>query len=385
MRTKIDIDTRTFVRFWLVIFGIVLAAFLLFKAQTGLIILGVSLFLALALNAPVAYISSKLPGKSRVGATAIAYVAVILILGVIMTLVVPAVIQQTAKVAQTIPAVVESASGQWQGFQDIVREYNLQDQVDTALASIQSSASSWAGNVGQNVITGIGSIFAGIAALILVLVLTFLMLVEGPMWLKRVWRLYRDEAKMKKHRRVAHRIYGVVSGYVVGQLTVSTIGATAAGVFVFILSFIFPSVDANLAMPTAAITFVLSLIPMFGATIGGVLIALLLALNSLPAAIIYAVFFVVYQQIENNFIAPHIQAKRINLSALMVLAAVTVGLYMFGVIGGIIAIPIAGSIRILIEEFLEHRRLQDLEDDEAHRKLDAPKAKLMAAKVKSDK
>ena len=62
MRTKIDIDTRTFVRFWLVIFGIGLAAFLLYKAQTALIILGVSLFLALALSGPVALISKKLPG-----------------------------------------------------------------------------------------------------------------------------------------------------------------------------------------------------------------------------------------------------------------------------------------------------------------------------------
>lgn len=374
MRTKIDIDTRTFVRFWLVILGIVLAAILVMKAQTGLIILGVSLFLALALNAPVALIARKLPGKSRVGATALAYVAVIVILGLIMTLVVPSVIQQTAKVAQTIPSIVESASGQWQGFQDIVQQYNLQDQLDTAMASIQSSASAWAGNVGQNIVAGIGSVFSGIAALILVLVLTFLMLVEGPEWLKRIWRLYRDDEKMKKHRRVAHRVYGVVSGYVVGQLTVSTIGATSAGLFVFILSFIFPEVDANLAMPTAAITFVLSLIPMFGATIGGVLIALLLALNSLPAAVIYAIFFVVYQQIENNFISPHIQAKRINLSALMVLAAVTVGLYMFGVIGGIIAIPIAGSIRIFIEEFLEQRRANDEND--------APKAKLIPAKIK---
>lgn len=374
MRTKIDIDTRTFVRFWLVILGIVLAAILVMKAQTGLIILGVSLFLALALNAPVALIARKLPGKSRVGATALAYVAVIVILGLIMTLVVPSVIQQTAKVAQTIPSIVESASGQWQGFQDIVQQYNLQDQLDTAMASIQSSASAWAGNVGQNIVAGIGSVFSGIAALILVLVLTFLMLVEGPEWLKRIWRLYRDDEKMKKHRRVAHRVYGVVSGYVVGQLTVSTIGATSAGLFVFILSFIFPEVDANLAMPTAAITFVLSLIPMFGATIGGVLIALLLALNSLPAAVIYAIFFVVYQQIENNFISPHIQAKRINLSALMVLAAVTVGLYMFGVIGGIIAIPIAGSIRIFIEEFLERRRANDEND--------APKAKLIPAKIK---
>lgn len=384
-RVKIDIDTRTFVRFWLVILGIVLAAYLIIKAQTGLIIVGVSLFLALALNAPVALIAKKLPGKSRVGATALAYVAVIAILGAILTLVVPAVIQQTAKVAQTIPAVVESASGQWQGFQDFVKQYNLQGQLDAATASIQSSASAWAGDVGQNVVAGIGSVFAGIAALILVLVLTFLMLVEGPEWLKRIWRLYKDEDRMKKHRRVAHRIYTVVSGYVVGQLTVSTIGATAAGIFVFILSFIFPEVDANLAMPTAAITFILSLIPMFGATIGGVLIALLLALNSIPAAIIYAIFFVVYQQIENNFISPHIQARRINLSALMVLAAVTVGLYMFGVIGGIIAIPIAGSIRVLIEEFLERRRENEAqaEDAAAVVKIETPKKSKAQPKKKT--
>lgn len=371
MKTKIDIDTRTFVRFWLVVFGIGLVAALLYKAQTALIIIGVSLFLALALNAPVAFIAKRLPGKSRVGATALAYIAVIVIIGAILTLVVPAIIQQSAKVAQTIPNVVASASHQWEGIRGFVEQYNLEEQLDTAIASVQSSASSWAGNVGKSVVTGIGSVFAGIAALILVLVLTFLMLIEGPEWLRRIWRLYRDEEKMKKHRRVAHRIYGVVSGYVMGQLTVSTIGATAAGIFVFILSFIFPAIDPNLAMPTAAITFILSLIPMFGATIGGVLIAVLLALNSIPAAIIYAIFFVVYQQIENNLIAPHIQAKRIDLTALMILGAVTIGLYMFGVIGGIIAIPIAGTVRILIEEFLETRR-----NGEAKA---APKAKLAKA------
>ncbi|OJU87756.1 hypothetical protein BGO17_02080 [Candidatus Saccharibacteria bacterium 49-20] len=368
MKTKIDIDTRTFVRFWLVIVALVLAAALLYKAQTALIIIGVSIFLALALNAPVAYIAKKLPGKSRVGATAIAYVAVVVIIGAILTLVVPAVIQQSAKVAQTIPAVVTSATHSWEGVRDFVEQYNLQGQLDTAIVSIQESASSWAGNVGQNVVAGIGSIFSGIAALILVLVLTFLMLIEGPEWLKRIWRLYKDEKKMQKHRRVANRIYGVVSGYVMGQLTVSTIGATAAGLFVFILSFIFPEVDANLAMPTAAITFILSLIPMFGATIGGVLIAILLALNSIPAAIIYAIFFVVYQQVENNLIAPHIQAKRIDLTALMILGAVTIGLYMFGVIGGIIAIPIAGTVRILIEEFLESRRHEDEKTKARHAK-----------------
>lgn len=375
MRTKIDIDTRTFVRFWLVVFGIGLAAFLLYKAQTALIIIGVSAFLALALNGPVSSLAKKLPGRSRAGATAIAYLVVVILLGGLIFLVIPPMIQQSAKLAQSIPEVVNTATTQWQGLRHFVEQYNLQTQLDTALASIQSSASNWAGDVGKNVVTGIGSVFSGIAALILVLVLTFLMLIEGPAWMERVWRLYSNQKRMLKHRHVLNRMYTVVNGYVTGQLTVSAIGATAAGLFVFILSFIFPAVSASLALPTAAITFVLSLIPMFGATIGGVLISLLLAFNSIPAAIVYIVFFVVYQQIENNFIAPHIQSKRIDLSALMVLAAVTVGLYMFGIIGGIIAIPIAGSLRILIEEFLDQRRSND--------SIEPPKTRLVAAKSKA--
>lgn len=355
MRTKIDIDTRTFVRFWLVIFGIVLAAFLIIQAQSALIILGVSLFLAVALNSPVSSIARKLPGKSRVGATALAYLAVLAILGSIIFLVIPPIVQQTAKFAQTVPSVVETATTQWEGLRDFLTQYGLQSQLDTALASIQSSASQWAGNVGQSAIISVSSVFSGLAALILVVVLTFLMLVEGPEWIKHLWRLYKDEKKMKQHQRVSRRIYGVVTGYVTGQLTVSTIGATAAGLFVFVLSFVF-NFDGGLAMPTAVITFLLSLIPMFGATIGGVIITLLLLLNSPAAAIIYILYFIVYQQVENNLIAPNIQAKRIDLSALMILAAVTIGLYMFGIIGGIIAIPIAGTIRILVEEFLENRR-----------------------------
>ncbi len=352
MKTRIDIDTQTFVRFWLVVIGFGLALYALQLASAALLILGISLFLALALGGPVARIAKYLPGKSRVGATALAYVAVLLFLGAIIVLVVPPMIQQTALFVQNIPSVVDTALVQWAALGNVVDQYNLQPQVDAALASIQSSASGWAGNVGENLIGGIGSVFSFFAGFILVLVLTFLMLVEGPAWMKRLWGLYSDDERETQHRRIASRIYNVVTGYVTGQLTVSAIGATFAGLAVFILSLIFPALPSSLAFPAAAITFVLSLIPMFGATIGGVIIAALLAFNSIPAAIIYGVYFVIYQQVENNFISPHIQAKKIELSALAVLAAVTVGLYMFGVLGGIIAIPIAGSIRVLVDEYL---------------------------------
>lgn len=352
MKTRIDIDTQTFVRFWLVVIGFGLALYALHLASVALIILGVSLFLALALSRPVARISKLLPGKSRVGATALAYVAVLAVLGAVFFLVIPPLIQQTAEFVSNIPAVVDNLLLQWEALRQVVEQYNLQPQVDAALASIQASASSWAGNVGENLITGIGSFFSFIAASILVLVLTFLMLVEGPWWMERLWGLYTERKKMEDHKRIVGRIYNVFTGYVTGQLTVSAIGATAAGLVVFLLSLLFGEIPAALAFPTAAITFVLSLIPMFGATIGGVIITTLLAFNSIPAAVIYVVFFIIYQQVENNFISPNIQAKRIELSALAVLAAVTVGLYMFGVVGGIIAIPIAGSLRILMDEYL---------------------------------
>ncbi len=365
MAHNIDIDTKTFVRFWLVILGFVVAALLLWKAQTGLLIVGISLFLALALNQPVAMISKKLPGRSRVGAAAVAYALVILFLGAVVFLVIPTIVQQTAQFVQRVPSLVESTANQWTALRGFMTQYDLQPQLDSALSSVQQTAGSWAGDIGQNLIAGLGSLFSFIAASILVLVLTFLMLIEGPAWMNRLWRLYSDKEKMKTHRRILGRINGVISGYVNGQMIVSSTGAVAAGLFVFILSFIFPSVPSSLAIPAGAVTFVFSLIPMFGATIGGVTVALLLALNSIPAAVIYGIFFVVYQQLENNFISPKIQSKRIDLSALMVLAAVTIGLYMFGVVGGIIAIPIAGSIRVLVDEYLDQRRVHDNAHDES--------------------
>lgn len=355
MRTQIEIDTRTFVRFWLVVFGIGLAIFLLYNARVALMIIGVSIFLALALNGPVSRIARRLPGRSRVGATAIAYIIVVALLGSVIVLLIPPIVQQTAGFIQTAPTLLDSSTTQIKVVNDFVEQYNLEPQVNGALESIKNNAAGWASNVGKGVVSGIGSVFSFFAALILVLVLTFLMLIEGPEWIKRMWGLYRDKKRMENHKRVAGRMYSVVTGYVTGQLTVSTIGAAIAGLAVFVLSLIFPQVESSLAMPAAAITFLLSLIPMFGATIGGAIITLLLALNSIPAAIIYVIFFIVYQQIENNFISPHIQSKKINLSALMILASVTIGLYMFGIVGGIIAIPIAGSVRILIDEYLKRR------------------------------
>ena len=356
MKVRIDIDTKTFVRFWLVVIGFAFAILAIYSAINALIIIGTALFLALALNKPVNKLASLLPGQSRVGGTAIAFIIVVLLIGAVIFLVVPPIIQQSARFIGTVPTLIDNASVQWDGLSNLVAKYHLESQVNDAIESLKSSSTSWAAGIGSNFVSSVGSLFGLVASTILVLVLAFLMLVEAPLWLQRVWSVYNDPQRMQHHHDIAKKMYNVVTGYVSGQLAVSSIGAAFAGVTVFILSLIFPAVPANLALPSVAITFLLSLIPMFGATIGGTLITVLLAMNDVTAAIIFVVYFIVYQQIENNFIAPTVQAKAVELSALAILTSVTIGLYVFGLPGGIISIPIAGCIKVLLEDYLQRKR-----------------------------
>ena len=371
MKVQIAIDTKTFVRFWLVLLGFGAALLAIYSAKSALIILGVALFLALALNAPVTYIANKLPGNSRIGGTAIAYVMVLAILAAVVFLVIPPIADQTGRLINSTPSMVDDLSRQWKDFGNFAAQYNLQDQLSQMIDSAQNSLQQFAVGFGQNIIGGIGSFFALIFSTILVLTLAFLMLIEGPNWMRRVWELYANENRMQEHRRMVTKMYNVVTGYVTGQLTVSALGGVFSGLFVFLLSFIFSSVPANLAFPTVAIVFTLSLIPMFGATIAGILVGLLLIANNLVAGIVYAIYFIIYQQVENNFISPAIQSKRLELSPLIVLSAVTVGTYMFGLAGGIISIPIAGCIKVLLEEYLDRR------DDEVRQESSKPLAKLV--------
>ena len=363
MKVRIEIDTSTFVRFWLVVIGFAFAILALYSARTALFIIGTSLFLAIALNGPVSKLARRLPHRSRTLSTALAFLAVIAFLAAIVFLVVPPIVQQTVKFIDNAPQLVNEISREWRGLGGFIEKYNLQPQIDTAINSAKNNVGRMVTGFGQNILSGLTSAISVFTSMLLVLIFTFFILVEGPVWTQRIWKLYQDPDKMEHHRELARRMLLVVSNYVVGQLSVAAIGAMCAGGVVFIVSLFFKEVPVNLALTTIGISFVLALIPMFGATIAGIIITLLLAINSLPAAIIFAIYFVVYQQIENNLISPAIQSKRIELSPLAVLTAITIGLYVFGVAGGIISIPIAGSIKVLLDDYLsETRRKREIKE-----------------------
>lgn len=368
MKTKMVIDTQTIIRFWLVPLGIVLAGAAIYSARTALVIIGAAIFLALALNGPVSWLAKHLPGKSRVAGTTISFITVVLLIGSFVTLVVPPILQQTAKFATTVPAIIDGATRQYDGVSQLIERYQLQSQVDEALESVKDNAAKWAANIGGNVVGSLSSFGGFIVSLIIALVLAFLMLIEGPKLLTKIWRLYDDEHKMQYHRHLLQRMYHVVNGYVVGQITIAAIGATVIGVFVFILSFL-SQTPGNLAIPSAAIYFVLCLIPVFGSTIAAILIGALIVLNDPIAAIIFVIGFIVYQQIENNIVGPTVQSKKMELTALWILLAVTVGVYIFGVVGAIISIPIAGCLKVLFDEYLKYVNIRRASQKQATVKL----------------
>lgn len=356
MKTRIEIDTRTFVRFWLVVIGFGLVALAIYSARTALLIIGLAFFFAIALSLPVNRLVKILPSKSRALSTALAYVAVVVVLAMIVFLAIPPIISQTVKFVQNVPNLIEGATSQYAGMNDFINNYQLQPQVDKIVLSIKDGASQFASGIGSFVVTGIGSLMSTITASILVFVLTFLMIVEGPTWLNRLWSIYEDADRMEHHNKLLMRMYNVVTSYVTGQLSVSAIAGTVAGVAAFALSIIFSNVPADLAIPVAVIIFILSLIPMFGAMIGAGLVSIVLALNNVGAAAVFLTFFILYQQVEANYISPKIQSKRIDLSALAILIAVTVGVYLFGILGGIVSIPIAGCIKVIVEYYFATKR-----------------------------
>ena len=362
MKVKVDIDTKVFIRLVLVVLGFGLAILAIYKSRGALTLIAISLFLALALNPPVSKISRQLPGNSRVGATAIAYLVVLLLLGGFLVLVVPPVIEQSAKFANTVPDLIDEAYSNRYIFDDFIQRYDLGETVDNAVESAKAQAASVAANLGNTLVSGFGTLLGGVANLLFILVLTFLMLIEGPAWMAKAWGLYDDSERLERHRALVHRMYRIVTGFVNGQLAVAGVAAVASLIVLLTLS-VTIDLPANLAVPLAAIVFIFSMIPMIGATVGAVLVGLVLLFNSPMAALIFIVYFVIYQQIENNFISPTIQSKSVEISALIILIAILIGINLGGLLGGVIAIPVAGCLRVLFLDQLEQARKKRLKDD----------------------
>lgn len=371
MSKKIETDLRTFIKFWLVPLGIIAVIFFIEKAIIGLVIIGISIFLALALKPLVRKVNNffnKHFGKDKKHQTAsavLAYLIVVLVIGAIVAIVGPVVVNETAKFVQHFPETFDKTFGGWEGINNFGKNFginNLEGEITNALTGLSNNL---LGVLGNNLMSSVSGVADVVMKVVLVLVLTLLFLLEGPSIVESFWGMVgskdEDGKSTKVGRRIVAKMANVVSTYVSRQVVVAILDGCASTIIVFILSFIFGFSQA-LALPMGMITMTFYLIPMFGQFIGGTLVTVLLFFSNPLAGAVFAIVYIIYAQIENNVISPKIQGDALNLKPVIILCAVIIGMYMFGLLGAIIAIPIAGCIRVLVDEYPNIKAVREQND-----------------------
>lgn len=360
MSKVIETDTKTFVKFWSVPLIIAIAITILYQALTGLIIIGISIFLAIALKPLVRKVNSFFSKhfgtekKHQTTSAVLAYIIVVVVVGGIIAIIGPVVVSETSKFIRQAPEMFEENFGGWDGINNFGRSIGIADLHSEIVNGLNNLSQNILGEFGSNFVASVGGITDVTMKVVMVLVLTLLFLLEGPMLIDVFWRSLSGGEENKKPVKVAKRVLSkmanVISTYVSRQLLVATIDGMASGLIVFSLS-LFMGISSSLAIPMGMITMSFYMIPMFGQFIGGMLVTIILAFNSPLAGVVFAVVYIIYAQIENNIISPKIQGNALKLPAVVILCAVVIGMYMFGLLGAIIAIPIAGCIRVLVDEY----------------------------------
>lgn len=359
-KKTIEVDTKTFVRFWLVILAFGLVGLFIWKALSGLIIVGVAIFLALAIQPLAARIKRLTKKESSSFSSALAYGVVILIIGVILAVVAPVVIDQTVQFVRQLPEAFEHTIGGWDGINNFGQTIGIENLQGEILTNVKNFSNAFVSNFGSILVTSVGTITQVITNVILVLILTLLFALEGPGIMDQFWKTLRGKREngvVRAWQHLVQRLSGVISTYVSKQVTVAVLDGCVVAIVVLLLSLIF-GFSSGLALPMGLLALVFYLIPMFGPIISCVLITMLMFFSSPAAGIIYLIFYIVYAQVENNLIAPKIQGDALNLPTALILTAIVIGMYMFGLIGAIIAIPIAGCIKVVLEELPELREAE---------------------------
>lgn len=345
---EFSIEWRSVVKTILIVFGALLLFAFIKAVSHALILIFFSFFLTLALNPAVSWIARRLKSGSRVRATGIAYIIVLGLLITFFALVIPPLIRQTVDFIKDVPQTINSFTADGSNFSKFIDRNHLNDQLN----SLTQDFSDKFKDIKEPALSAAGAVGNAFISTITVLVLTFMMLVEGPGWFEKIMAL-QPKDKREPRKKLAKKLYRVVTNYVNGQVIVAFIAGAFAFIALTVASNIFGASVNEVAL--AAIIMLFGLLPLIGATIGAVVVVLACLLNSAALAITMAIFFVVYQQVENLTIQPYIQSKTNSLTPLIVFIAALVGVSIGGLLGAFIAIPTAGCIKIFVEDYYANR------------------------------
>ena len=342
---KVDVTPRVVLRVVFIVVGVALALYLVYLLRKPITWIVIAAFLAIAMSGPV----NRLSRRMRRGfAILIVYLGLFAVPVALGAIIVPPIVNGIDDLAQKAPDYAQQAQdfvNKNPRLRKLERDYGVISTLEDQAKKLPSKLGGAAGTL-KNVGIGIvNSIFAGVT----ILILSIFMVGNGRRWVARAIATQPADRAMRLER-AADGIASAIGNYVGGALAQATIAGIAAFVVMTILGIPF-------AGPLAVVVGFADLIPLVGATLAAVLVALVTLFADFPLdTILWVIFAVVYQQVENAVIQPQIQRRAVDINPFVVLVSVLFGSTLFGILGALLAIPVAASLQIVVMEWWMFRQ-----------------------------
>jgi len=303
----------------------------------------VAAFFAVVLSAPVDMLVRRVKMR-RTLAAFIVFVVGFAIIGGLGYLVIRPIVNEITKFVNDLPRLVQDAQAGRGPIGHLVTKYNLVNRAKQLEPKLQKYVS----NSGSQALSILRAVGNGLISVLTILVLTFLMLVEGPKIIGGILGLMSPERR-ERVGRLGRNSSRAITGYMAGNVLISIIASIVTYVGLLIFGVPFRGVAA------VWVGFA-DLIPLIGATLGAVPTVGLAFLHSVPAGIGMIIIYVVYQQFENHVLQVTIMARTVKLSPLVVLVSLLVGVQLFGLLGALLAIPFAGIVVVIVVDLFQERQ-----------------------------
>ncbi|GAA1847789.1 AI-2E family transporter [Microbacterium koreense] len=319
--------------------------------STILLYVGTALFLSLGLDPIVGWLERRgLPRWAAVLATILGVLAAFT--GIIL-MIVPIIVGQITQLVGTVQRLIES--GLWTPVEDLrnwMKETFPLLLVDDVFAYVQEWFQSLdlgaiGSSIGESIIIIGAGVAAGLAGAFIVLILTIYFTASTPNLKKAVYQIV-PASRRERFIDLSEQITDSVGYYVIGQVSLGVINGVLSAVFLNII-------QAPFAAVLAVIAFFFSLIPLVGTLTGSTIIVLTCLVPGLggpQTALIAAIYYLIYMQIEAYVIAPRIMGRAVSVPGAVVVIAALAGGALLGLLGALVAIPVAASILIIYRQVL---------------------------------
>lgn len=349
-----SLETKKIFKVVLIILLTLALAFTLYLTKDALLIVFAAIIITIIIDRPVSFIETRILKGKRTLSLIIVFSLCLIIIITAFLAIIPLFVEQLSIFIKSLPAVIEGfKSNEVVG--KFLETYNFENQYDSILNAIKDNIKDLTINLGKISFSFAGAFFNTLITFIFVIVLFFSFISSGGEYYKGILNsIVLKKENNKRVDAILRKFAQITGDFFVGQSIVALLASITLSVCVFVLSVLF-KFDNSTVLPAGLIILIGSFIPVFGAIISVIIVAVLLLFYSPLSALIFIAFYILYQQIEGNLIIPKVQSNKLNMPAVLVVISIIFGIKFIGGLLSVIAIPIGAWVFYLVMEIKNYR------------------------------